>query len=116
MFVSMVSPCGVKVYEWMARMLLGDELTYTDSITTIFPRFPNTLRYVYTRGHSTERFPTSPSPSFYPRRTARMSVIPVLETSFAECAIISAINLDDYQDDPESPPPSPPSAHQIVTY
>ncbi|GJZ88703.1 hypothetical protein Tco_0660485 [Tanacetum coccineum] len=94
----------------------SDELTYTDSTTTIFPRFPDTLPYVYTRGHSTQRFPTLPSPSFYPRRTARMSVIPVLEPSLAERARISAINLDDYQDDPESPPPSPPSLHQISTY
>ncbi|GKD45596.1 hypothetical protein Tco_1270241, partial [Tanacetum coccineum] len=89
------------------------ELTYTDSTTTIFPRFPNTLPYVYTRSHSTQRFPTLPSPSFYPRRTASLSVIPVLETGLAERARIFAINFDDYQDDPESPPPS---SHQISTY
>ncbi|GKA73471.1 hypothetical protein Tco_0779773 [Tanacetum coccineum] len=94
----------------------SDELTYTNNTTTIFPRFPDTLPYVYTRCHSTQRFPTLPSPSFYARRTARMSVIPVLEPGLAERARISAINLDDYQDDPESPPPSRLSSHQIAAY
>ncbi|GKE27256.1 hypothetical protein Tco_1442640 [Tanacetum coccineum] len=89
---------------------------YTDSTTTIFPRFPDTLPYVYTRGHSTQRFPTLPSPSFYPKHTARMSVIPVLEPGLAERARISTINLDNYQGDPESPPLSPLSSHQIAAY
>ncbi|GJZ78544.1 hypothetical protein Tco_0643381 [Tanacetum coccineum] len=94
----------------------SDELTYTDSTTTIFPIFPDTLPYVYTIGHFTQRFPTLPSPSFYPRRTTRMSVIIVLKPGLAEHARISSINLDDYQDDPESPPPSPLSSHQIAAY
>ncbi|GKC40570.1 reverse transcriptase domain-containing protein [Tanacetum coccineum] len=45
-----------------------------------------------------------------------MSVIPVLEPGLTECARIFAINLDDYQDDPESPPPSPLSLPQIAAY
>ncbi|GKA65311.1 reverse transcriptase domain-containing protein [Tanacetum coccineum] len=76
-----------------------------------FPlRYPDTLPYVYTKGHSTPRFSTlPPSLSFYPtsRRTARMSVIPVIDPDLVERARIAAFNLDDYQDDPESPPPSP---------
>ncbi|GKC82476.1 hypothetical protein Tco_1138193 [Tanacetum coccineum] len=45
-----------------------------------------------------------------------MSIIPVLEPGLAERARISAINLDNYQDDLESPPPSPLSSHQIAAY
>ncbi|GKA04466.1 hypothetical protein Tco_0683586 [Tanacetum coccineum] len=45
-----------------------------------------------------------------------MSVIPVFEPGLAERARIYAINLNDYQDDPESPPPSPLSSHQIAAY
>ncbi|GJZ15640.1 hypothetical protein Tco_0551317 [Tanacetum coccineum] len=42
------------------------------------------------------------------RRTARMSVLPI-EPNLAERARISAVNLDDYQLDPVTPPPSPSS-------
>ncbi|GKB54667.1 hypothetical protein Tco_0905420 [Tanacetum coccineum] len=87
-------------------MSYSDELTHSDGTTTIFPRYPDTLPYVYTRGHSTLRFSTlPPSLSFYPtsRRTARMSRI-------------ATFNLDDYQDDPESPPPSPLSPYLFVAY
>ncbi|GJW10814.1 reverse transcriptase domain-containing protein [Tanacetum coccineum] len=75
-----------------------------------YTRYPDTLPYVYTRGYATPRFSTLPPPlSSYPtsRRTARMSVIPVIELDLAKRARIASFNLDDYQDDPESPPPSP---------
>nr|GEW59049.1 reverse transcriptase domain-containing protein [Tanacetum cinerariifolium] len=87
--------------------------------TLISPRYPDTLLYVYTRAHSSLRFSTLPPPlSSYPtsRRTARMSVIPVIEPDLAERARIVAFNLDDYQDDPDSPPPSPLSPHVFSTY
>ncbi|GJU35707.1 hypothetical protein Tco_1184061 [Tanacetum coccineum] len=100
-------------------MSYSDELTHSDGTTTIFPRYPDILPYVYTRGHSTLRFSTLlPSLSFYPtsRRTARMSVIPVIEPDLAERARIAAFNLDDYQDDPDSPPPSPLSPYLFSAY
>ncbi|GJR25551.1 hypothetical protein Tco_1101783, partial [Tanacetum coccineum] len=100
-------------------MSYSDELIHFNGTTTIFPRYPDTLPYVYTRGHSTLRFSTlPPSLSFYPtsRRTARMSIIPVIEPDLAERARIVAFNLDDYQDDPESPPPSPLSPYLFATY
>ncbi|GKE81750.1 hypothetical protein Tco_1551750 [Tanacetum coccineum] len=81
--------------------------------------YPDTLPYVYTRGHSTPRFSTlPPSLSFYPtsRHTTRMFVIPVIEPDLAERARIAAFNLDDYQDDPESPPPSPLYPYLFVAY
>ncbi|GJT90875.1 hypothetical protein Tco_1079720 [Tanacetum coccineum] len=49
------------------------------------------------------------------RRTARISVLPI-ETNLAECARISAINLDDYQLDPLTPPPSPSSPFSMAAY
>ncbi|GJY74697.1 hypothetical protein Tco_0479128 [Tanacetum coccineum] len=55
-------------------------------------------------------------PSFSPtiRRTARIS-IPPIEPNLAERAMISAINLDDYQFDPLTPPPSPSSPFTMAT-
>ncbi|GJT54457.1 hypothetical protein Tco_0989511 [Tanacetum coccineum] len=100
-------------------MSYSDELIHSNGTTLIFPRYPDTLPYVYTRGHSTLRFSTLPPPlSSYPtsRRTARMSVIPVIEPDLAERARIAAFNLDDYQDDPESPPPSPLSPYLFAAY
>ncbi|GJT68333.1 putative reverse transcriptase domain-containing protein [Tanacetum coccineum] len=100
-------------------MSYSDELIYFNGTTPIFPRYPNTLPYVYTRGHSTSIFSTLPPPlSSYPtsRHTARMSVIPVVEPDLVECARIATFNLDDYQDDPESPPPSPLSLYLFVAY
>ncbi|GJX08385.1 putative reverse transcriptase domain-containing protein [Tanacetum coccineum] len=100
-------------------MSYSDELIHSNGTTLIFPRYPDTLPYVYTRGHSTPRFSTLPPPlSSYPtsRRTARMSVIPVIEPDLAERARIAAFNLDDYQDDPESPPPSPLSPYLFAAY
>ncbi|GJZ68646.1 putative reverse transcriptase domain-containing protein [Tanacetum coccineum] len=86
-------------------MSYSDELMHSDDTTTIFPRYPDTLLYVYTRNHSTLRFSTlPPSLSFYPTsgRTARMFVIPVIEPDLAERARIDAFDLDDYQYDPET--------------
>ncbi|GJR71755.1 hypothetical protein Tco_0084120, partial [Tanacetum coccineum] len=85
-------------------MSYSDELIHSNGTTLIFPRYPDTLPYVYTRGHSTPRFSTLPPPlSSYPtsRRIARVSVIPVIEPELAKRARIGAFNLDDYQDDPE---------------
>ncbi|GJT79275.1 ribonuclease H-like domain-containing protein [Tanacetum coccineum] len=49
------------------------------------------------------------------RRTARIS-IPPIESNLAERARISAINLDDYQFDPLTPPPSPSSPFTMAAY
>ncbi|GJX06056.1 reverse transcriptase domain-containing protein [Tanacetum coccineum] len=49
------------------------------------------------------------------RRTARIS-IPPIEPNLAERARISAINLDDYQFDPLTPPPSPSSPFTMAAY
>nr|GEY11124.1 hypothetical protein [Tanacetum cinerariifolium] len=100
-------------------MSYSDELIHSNGTTLIFPRYLDTLPYVYTRGHSTLSFSILPPPlSFYltSRRTTRMSVIPVIEPDLAERVRIAAFNLDDYQDDPESPPPSPLSPHPFSTY
>ncbi|GJQ98174.1 putative reverse transcriptase domain-containing protein [Tanacetum coccineum] len=48
-------------------------------------------------------------------RTARIS-IPPIEPNLAERAMISAINLDDYQFDPLTPPPSPSSPFTMAAY
>ncbi|GJS32165.1 hypothetical protein Tco_0530547 [Tanacetum coccineum] len=59
-----------------------------------------------------------PSVSPFPptiRRTASIS-IPPIEPNLAECAKISAINLDDYQLDPVTPPPSPSSPFTMAAY
>ncbi|GJY55448.1 putative reverse transcriptase domain-containing protein [Tanacetum coccineum] len=45
-----------------------------------------------------------------------MSVIPVVEPDLADNARIATFNLDDYQDDPESPPLSPLSPYLFVAY
>ncbi|GJW02709.1 hypothetical protein Tco_1561565, partial [Tanacetum coccineum] len=70
-----------------------DELRHTDNTTLIPPRLPDIL----------------------PRRTARISVLPI-EPNLAERARISAINLDDYQLDPVTPPPSPSSPFTMAAY
>ncbi|GJS26102.1 hypothetical protein Tco_0486722 [Tanacetum coccineum] len=49
------------------------------------------------------------------RRTARIS-IPPIEPNLAERARIAAINLDDYQLDPLTPPPSPSSLFTMAAY
>ncbi|GKC06653.1 hypothetical protein Tco_0998263 [Tanacetum coccineum] len=49
------------------------------------------------------------------RRTTRMSVLPI-DPNLDERARISAINLDDYQLDPVTPPPSPSSPFSMAAY
>ncbi|GKB41275.1 hypothetical protein Tco_0886217 [Tanacetum coccineum] len=71
----------------------SDELRHTDNTTLIPPRLPDIL----------------------PRRTARISVLPI-EPNLAERARIFAINLDDYQLDPVTPPPSPSSPFTMAAY
>ncbi|GJR38001.1 hypothetical protein Tco_1213685 [Tanacetum coccineum] len=59
-----------------------------------------------------------PSVSPFPptiRRTASISVLPI-EPNLAERARISAINLDDYQLDPVTPPPLPSSPFSKAGY
>ncbi|GKB03321.1 hypothetical protein Tco_0831410, partial [Tanacetum coccineum] len=50
------------------------------------------------------------------RRTARISFLPNIEQNLAERAIISAVNLDDYQLDPITLPPSPSSPFMMAAY
>ncbi|GKD78635.1 hypothetical protein Tco_1341256 [Tanacetum coccineum] len=96
----------------------SDEFRHTDNTTLVPPRLPDTLSQVYHRRRPTLRLLILPCvPSFSPtiRRTARMSVLPI-EPNLAERARISAINLDDYQLDPLTPPPSPSSLFLMAAY
>nr|GEY51999.1 hypothetical protein [Tanacetum cinerariifolium] len=99
-------------------MTYTDEMIDSDNTTLIFSRYPDAILYVYTRSHTTHRSSTLPSslPPHPTRRTARMSLIPVIEPNLAKRARIFVFNFANYQDDPESPPPSPPSTHQIAAY
>ncbi|GKE98344.1 hypothetical protein Tco_0021695, partial [Tanacetum coccineum] len=102
----------------ISDMWKSDELRHTDNTTLVPPRFPDTLPQVYHRRCPTLELLILPSvPSFSPtiRRTACMSVLPI-EPNLAERARISAINLDDYQLDPLTPPPSPLSPFSIAAY
>ncbi|GJX20698.1 hypothetical protein Tco_0223375 [Tanacetum coccineum] len=97
----------------------SDELRHSDNTTPISPRHPDTLPRVYTRRQSTPSLLTVPSALlFHPtiRRTARISVIPAIEPNLAERARIAAINLDDYQHVPVTPPPSPSSPLSMAAY
>ncbi|GJY21247.1 reverse transcriptase domain-containing protein [Tanacetum coccineum] len=79
---------------------------------------PDTLPQVYHRRRPTLGLLILPSVSPFPptiRRTARIS-IPPIEPNLAERARISAINLDDYQLDPLTPPPSPSSPFTMAAY
>ncbi|GKF67699.1 hypothetical protein Tco_0197378, partial [Tanacetum coccineum] len=100
------------------NMSNSDEPRHTDNTTLIPPRLLDTLPQVYHR-----RRPTigllillyvSPFPPTI-RRTTRIS-IPPIEPNLAERAKISAINLDDYQLDPVTPPPSPSSPFTMAAY
>ncbi|GJS14432.1 hypothetical protein Tco_0408904 [Tanacetum coccineum] len=96
----------------------SDELRHTDNTTLVPPRFPDTLPQVYHRRRPTLGLLILPSVSPFPptiRRTARIS-IPPIEPNLAERARISAINLDDYQLDPVTPPPSPSSPFTMAAY
>ncbi|GJS53515.1 hypothetical protein Tco_0626877 [Tanacetum coccineum] len=82
------------------------------------PRLPDTLLQVYHRRRPTLGLLILPSVLSSPptiRRTARISVLPI-EPNLAERARISAINLDDYQLDPLTPPPSPSSPFPMAAY
>ncbi|GJV64760.1 hypothetical protein Tco_1475588 [Tanacetum coccineum] len=89
----------------------SDELRYSDNTTLIPPKHPNILLHVYTR-----RQPTPSLLSVPIKRTARISIIPAIEPSLAECARIAAINLDDYRNVPVTPPPSPLSPLSMAGY
>ncbi|GJY25377.1 hypothetical protein Tco_0400103 [Tanacetum coccineum] len=101
-----------------ADMSNSDELRHTDNTTLVPPRLPDTLPQVYHRRRPTLGLLILPSVSPFPptiRRTARIS-IPPIEPNLAERARISAINLDDYQLDPVTPPPSPLSPFSMAAY
>ncbi|GKB60651.1 hypothetical protein Tco_0916837, partial [Tanacetum coccineum] len=96
----------------------SDELRHTDNTTLVPPRFLDTLSQVYHRRRPTLGLLIFPYVSpFSPtiRRTARIS-IPPIEPNLAERAKIFAINLNDYQLDPLTPPPSPSSPFMMVAY
>ncbi|GKA88269.1 putative reverse transcriptase domain-containing protein [Tanacetum coccineum] len=96
----------------------SDELRQTDNTTLVPPRLPDTLPQVYHRRRPTLGLLILPFVSPFPptiRRTARIS-IPPIEPNLAERARISAINLDDYQLDPVTPPPSPSSPFTMAAY
>ncbi|GJX06366.1 reverse transcriptase domain-containing protein, partial [Tanacetum coccineum] len=96
----------------------SDELRHTNNTTLVPPRLPDTLPQVYHRRRPTLGLLILPSVSPFPptiRRTARIS-IPPIEPNLAERARISAINLDDYQLDPLTPPPSPSSPFTMAAY
>ncbi|GJT36384.1 hypothetical protein Tco_0926803 [Tanacetum coccineum] len=89
----------------------SDELRHTDNTTLVPPRFLDTLPQVYHRRRPSLGLLILPLSSVSPnpptiRHTARIS-IPPIEPNLAERARISAVNLDDYQLDPLTPPPYP---------
>ncbi|GJZ16468.1 putative reverse transcriptase domain-containing protein [Tanacetum coccineum] len=96
----------------------SDELRHADNTTLVPPRLPDTLPQVYHRRRPTLGLLVLPSVLPNPptiRRTARIS-IPPIEPNLAERARIAAINLDDYQLDPLTPPPSPSSPFTMAAY
>ncbi|GJS60377.1 putative reverse transcriptase domain-containing protein [Tanacetum coccineum] len=110
--------CSQSGYLPQPNMSNSDELRHTDNTTLVPPRLPDTLPQVYHRRRPTLGLLILPSVStFSPtiRRTARISVLPI-EPNLAERARISAINLDDYQLDPVTPPPSPSSPFSMAAY
>ncbi|GJV65284.1 hypothetical protein Tco_1476112 [Tanacetum coccineum] len=106
------------IFSCLSDMSNSDELRHTDNTTLVPPRLPDTLPQVYHRRRPTLGLLILPSVSPFPptiRRTARIS-IPPIEPNLAERARISAINLDDYQLDPLTPPPSPSSPFTMAAY
>ncbi|GKB09348.1 hypothetical protein Tco_0837660 [Tanacetum coccineum] len=104
--------------ELASDMSNSDELRHTDNTTLVPPRLPDTLPQVYHRRRPTLGLLVLPSVLPNPptiRRTARIS-IPPIEPNLAERARIAAINLDDYQLDPLTPPPSPSSPFTMAVY
>ncbi|GJZ89857.1 hypothetical protein Tco_0661784 [Tanacetum coccineum] len=80
----------------------SDELRHTDNTTLVPPKLPDTLSHVYYRRRPTLELLVLPSVSPFPliiRRTTRISMLPI-EPNLAQRAIVSAVNLDDYQLDP----------------
>ncbi|GJW72290.1 hypothetical protein Tco_0129207 [Tanacetum coccineum] len=120
---------GLQGQEWFRALIIIipphrltsldlDELRHTDNTTLIPPILPDTLPLVYHRRRPTLGFLILPSVLPFPPtiiRTTRMSVLPI-EPNLAERARISAINLDDYQLDPVTPPPSPSSPFSMAAY
>ncbi|GJR14857.1 hypothetical protein Tco_0797509, partial [Tanacetum coccineum] len=109
---------GYRELGCISNMSNSDELRHTDNTTLVPPRFPDTLPQVYHRRRPTLGLLILPSISPFPptiKRTARIS-IPPIEPNLAERARISAINLDDYQFDPLTPPPSPSSPFTMAAY
>ncbi|GJT78660.1 hypothetical protein Tco_1045385 [Tanacetum coccineum] len=102
----------------MGDMSNSDKLRHTDNTTLVPPRLPDTLPQVYHKRRPTLGLLILPSVLPFPltiRRTTRISVLPI-EPNLAERARISAINLDDYQLDPLTPPPSPLSLFSMAAY
>ncbi|GJR51514.1 hypothetical protein Tco_1402035, partial [Tanacetum coccineum] len=102
----------------ISDMSNSDELRHTDNTTLVPLRLPNTLLQVYHRRCPTLGLLILPSISPFPltiRCTTRISVLPI-KPNLAERARISAINLDDYQLDPVTPPPSPSSPFSMAAY
>ncbi|GJS50414.1 hypothetical protein Tco_0600535 [Tanacetum coccineum] len=96
----------------------SDELRHTNNTTPVPPRLPNTLPQVYHKRRPTLGLlilPSVPSFTLTIRRTVRIS-IPPIKPNLDERARISAINLDDYQFDPLTPPPSPSSPFTMAAY
>ncbi|GKE64720.1 hypothetical protein Tco_1518881, partial [Tanacetum coccineum] len=97
----------------------SDELRHTNNTTLVPPRFPDILPQVYHRRRPTLGLLilSSVSPfSLTIKRTARISFLPTIEPNLAKRARISAVNLDDYQLDPVTPPPSPLSTFTMAAY
>ncbi|GJX90964.1 hypothetical protein Tco_0344290 [Tanacetum coccineum] len=121
--LTVVASIGIRALSYrelgcISNMSNSDELRHTDNTTLVPPRLPDTLLQVYHRRRPTLGLLILPSvPSFSPtiRRTARISVLPI-EPNLAERARIFAINLDDYQLDPLTPPPSPSSPFSMAAY
>ncbi|GKD34891.1 hypothetical protein Tco_1250400 [Tanacetum coccineum] len=106
------------IFSCLGDMSNPDELRHANNTTLVPPRFPDTLPQVYHRRRPTLRLLILPSVSLFPptiRRTARIS-IPPIKPNLAERARIFAVNLDDYQLDPLTPPPSPSSLFMMAAY
>ncbi|GJY35213.1 retrotransposon protein, putative, ty1-copia subclass [Tanacetum coccineum] len=108
----------ILIFSCLSSMSNSKELRHTDNTTLVPPKLPDTLPQVYHRRRPTLGLLILPSVSPFPptiRRTARIS-IPPIEPNLAERAKISAINLDDYQFDPLTPPPSHSSLFTMAAY
>ncbi|GKA54369.1 hypothetical protein Tco_0753318 [Tanacetum coccineum] len=102
----------------ISDMSNSDELRHADNTTLVPPRLPDTLSQVYHRRRPTLGLLVLSSVLLFSptiKRTARISILPI-EPNLAEHARISAINLDDYQLDPLTPPPSPSSPFSMAAY